>query len=304
MTTNAGPEFGAAQAKYLTAKNTEEKIAYLEEMIRYAPKHKSSENMLAELKRRLAKLKKESEREKKTKKGGHSVGIKKEGDAQVTILGFPSSGKSTLLAALTNAKPKISEYAFTTTKPEIGTLDLGGLKIQMVELPPLTESEGDREWLGIARISDLAILLITSFDELARMAKYMAGEILIKKKLFVLNVKEDLSYRDIERLKMFPNLIKVSAKTQEGLENLKKRLFDNLNLIRVYTKEPGKKPSGLPIVIEKNSSIKEMAQKIRNDYPDRLISAKVWGNSAKFPGQVVGSEHKLEDKDIVELYLK
>ena len=192
MTTNAGPEYFVAQSKYLGAQTTEDRIRCMEDMIRCAPKHKSSENMLAELKRKLSKLKKESIREKKTKKGGFSNAIKKEGDAQVVMLGFANSGRSTLLAATTNARPKISEYPFTTIGPEIGTIDIGGCKVQFIETPPLSENEGDREWISMARVSDLVVTIITSLDELMRMSNYLKREGLFNKRMIVLLQKNSI----------------------------------------------------------------------------------------------------------------
>lgn len=304
MTTNAGPEYGAAEKKYLAAQTIQEKMLFLEEMIKFAPKHKSSENMLAELRRRLAKFKKELKKESLKKKGGHSFAIKKEGDAQITLIGLPNSGKSTLLAALTNAKPKVSEYPFTTIKPEIGTLDLGGLKSQFIELPPITESESDREWLSIARISDLVIVLINSFSELTRVSNYLRNESVLNKKIFVLGKTDSLEHEELSKFKNLSNVIKISVEKSEGTEELKKAIFDNLGLIRVHTKEPGKKPTELPVVLKVNANIREMAGKIRKDYPARFLFAKVWGKSAKFSGQTVGMEHILKDKDIVELHLK
>lgn len=304
MTTNAGPEYGAAEKKYLGAQNTEEKIIFLEEMLRFAPKHKSSENMLADLKKRLSKLKKEVEKDKKNKKSGFSHSIKKEGDAQVCILGFPNSGKSTLLAALTNAHPKISEFPFTTVKPEIGALDLEGCKVQLVDLPPLAEEKKDKEWISMARIADLSIILISSFEELIRISNYLKNENLTSKKVFVLSKTDSMSESELKKLGNLKSIINISSKAKTGLDELKKVIFDNLGLIRVYTKEPSKKPSEMPIVLKIGSTIKDMAEKIRKDYPDRLLSAKVWGKSAKFAGQNAGLDHVLEDKDIIELHLK
>lgn len=304
MTTNAGPEYFMAQARYLAAQTTEEKIRCMEEMIRAAPHHKSSENMLAKFKGKLAKLKMEAVREKKSKKGGFSNAIKKEGDAQAVMLGFANSGKSALLSAATNARPKISEYPFTTIRPEIGTLDVGGCKIQLIEIPPLSENEGDKEWISIARVSDLVILLVTSLEELMRMSNYLKKETLLNKRLIVLNKIDLLDKAGLDKFKSFPSIIKISAKTGEGLDFFKEKVFEQLSLIRVHTKEPGKKPTENPVILDKGANIRAMALKIRKDYPERLLFAKVWGKSAKFPGQSVGLEHKLEDKDIIELHLK
>lgn len=304
MTTNAGPEYGNAEKNYLVAQNVQEKIMFMEEMIKYAPKHKSSENMLAKLRLRLAKLKKEQKKDVANKKGGYSVGIKKEGDAQITIIGAPNSGKSTLLATLTNARPKISEYPFTTVKPEIGTLDLGGLKAQFIEIPPITYTDNDREWLSLARISDLVIVLINSFSELTKISTYLRDTTILNKRIFVLSKSDSLGQEEIAKFKNFGRVVILSSKNSRGLEELKQRIFDSLGLIRVFTKEPGRKPSELPVVLKADADIKELATNIRKDYPDRFLFAKIWGKGAKFAGQSVGIEYKLHDQDIVELHLK
>lgn len=302
MTTNAGPEYGHAEKKYLGAVTTEEKVAALEEMIRFAPKHKSSENMVAALRSRYSKLKKELKKES-IKKSGRSTGVKKEGDAQVTIIGFPNSGKSTLLTNLTNAKPKIAEYPFTTTKPEIGTLNLGGINVQIIEIPPLTIGPEFREWLSVAKVSEIILILATSLEELTKISTYLKKEHTRTKKIFVINKIDILPESELKKFNLFKNTIKISAKNKNGLDNLRKIILENIHLMRVYTKEPGKEHTKQPIVLREGSVIEGMASKIHKDFLRKFKFAKVWGTSAKFPGQIVGLEHELKDKDIVELHL-
>jgi len=300
MPINAGYEYAEAQKKFLSARTIEEKIEGTEEMLRTAPKHKGAENLIAQLRLRLSKLKKEAEKEK-AKKKGRSIGIRKEGDAQVTILGFTKSGKSQLLAALTDAKPKISEIPFTTLAPEIGALNLDGIIIQLVELPARVE---DKEILGIARSSDLIIVLITSLNELVQIAAILKRENITAKRIFVLNKIDSISNEEKNKLKAVGSLIKISAKNRTGLDELKQKIFEQINLIRIYTKEPGKKPSERPMILKKNATVKDLAEKIRHGLHERFLKAKIWGKSAKFPSQTVGLEHRLEDRDVVEIYLK
>lgn len=298
MTTNPGYEFINAEKKFLAAKTIEEKIACLEEMIKTAPKHKSSENLMANLKTRMAKLKAMQEKEKGKKKG-RSQGVKREGDAQVTILGFTKSGKSSLLAALTEAKPKISDVPYTTLVPEIGALHLDGIIVQLVELP----ARFDGEIMSIVKTSDIVIILVTSLSELIELASIMKKENVQTKRIVVLNKIDTLPEDEMKKFAAV-NPIKISATHNIGLEELKKRIFDLIGLMRIYTKEPGKKSSERPIILRNGESIRDLAEKIRKDFPERFIKAIVWGKSAKFPGQTVGIEHRLMDKDIVELYLK
>ena len=133
MPVNAGYEYFNAEKKYLQAKSIEEKIAALEEMIRAAPKHKSSENFVSELKNRLRRFQEKQEKAKSTGKTTKKS-VKKEG-YQCVLVGLPNSGKSMLLSKLTNAHPKISQNPFTTKEPELGTMDYEGAKAQIVDLP-------------------------------------------------------------------------------------------------------------------------------------------------------------------------
>ncbi len=299
MPINADFFYQKAEQEFLAAKTTDEKIDKLKKMISAAPKHKGSENLRAELNKRLVKLKKESEKEK-IKKKGKSVGIKKEGNAQVTLYGFTQSGKSSILAALTNARPKISGLPFTTFQPEIGTLDIDGLKVQLVDLPARTD---DKEILSIARASDLIVVAVTSLDELIKINHLFKSENMMTPRIFVLNKIDFLSHDELKKFERLA-VVKISAKNSTNLEELKQKIFDNLNLIRVYTKEPGRKPSPLPMIIKKDSKIKNIAEQIRRDYSERFLKARIWGKSAKFNGQIVGITHVLKDQDIVELYLK
>jgi hypothetical protein len=300
MPINAHPEYLEAEREFLNAYTTEEKIEKLKKMISVAPAHKGSENLRSQLRSRLKKLKQEQEKEK-SKKKGRSVGIKKEGDAQLTILGFTKSGKSSLLTALTNAKPKISEFPFTTIRPEIGTLDLDGIKIQMIELPAYLEN---KEILSIARSSNLILILVTSIEELAKMSELIKNERIENKKLFILNKVEALNQDELKKFFKLP-IIRISVKENAGLYDLRQKIFESIGLIRVYTKEPGKKPHlERPLILKKDSTVRDMAEKIRKDFPERFIKAKIWGSSAKFPGQTVGIEHVLHDKDIVEMYIR
>jgi hypothetical protein len=299
MTTNPTYEYFDAEKKFLAAKTIEDKIAALEEVIRAAPKHKSSEKLMANLRVRMAKLKAMKEKDRGKKKG-RSQGVKREGDAQVTMIGFTKSGKSSLLVALTSAKPKISEIPFTTLTPEIGAMHLDGIIVQMVELPARLD---DKELLSVVKTSDLVLILVTSLQELLGIAGIFKKENVQTKRIVVLNKIDELSSEEISKFKAV-NPVKISAKEKIGLDELKQRIFDNINLIRIYTKEPGKKPSERPIILKKDSAIRDLAEKIRKDFPERFISAKVWGKSAKFPGQTVGIEHALQDRDIVEIYLR
>jgi ribosome-interacting GTPase 1 len=234
MPVNAPAEYYAAEKKFNSSKNRSEKIAALEEMIRMLPKHHGSEQMHAQLKGKLAKMKKEGV----SKKSGRKVGVEKEGDAQVCILGFTNSGKSTLLRNLTNARPKISSYKFTTKKPEVGMIDYDGVKIQLVELPSTFEPE----FMGIARTANLLVLLAGSKEEESRLKSLLRN-----------------------------NFIRVRNITVIDPQKAKKMIWDTLGLILVYTKK-----TNTPMALQKGSTVKDFASKIHKDFLKNFRFARVF----------------------------
>ena len=268
MPTNVTVDYVKAQEKYLNAKTKEEKIAALEEMIREAPAHKGGENLRKQLKQRLAKLK----QQKKAKASRKSLMISKEGDAQVCILGLTQSGKSTLLSRLTNAKPEISDHPYTTSKPEIGTCEFEGVKIQIIEIP----SSFKPMFMSIVQNADGIILIYRNEKELKE----------LKNTLSSFNVTKPF----------------IEIKQDEDTEKIKNEIWGMLGLVRIYCKEPGKKPEKKALVLKKYSTVEDAAKKIHKDFIRYFRFARVWGSS-KYPGEKVGPEYKLKDKDILEIHI-
>jgi ribosome-interacting GTPase 1 len=261
MPVNAPAEYFKAEERFKSAKNREEKIFALEEMIRLLPRHHGSENAHAQLRSRLAKLKKEGE-----KKGARKIGISKEGEAQVCLIGLTNSGKSTLLAKLTNARPVISEHEYTTTKPEIGMMDYSGIKIQLVEIP----STFDSEYLSIARSAELVALIIRD-DEKKKLEKILEKNFIRTKRIFINFFKEK------------PN-------------DVKEKIWSSLGLIIVYTKK-----SKTPMALLKNSTIKDFALRIHKDFVKNFHFARLWRSNRMLQ---VGLSYQLKDRDVVEVHEK
>jgi len=226
MPVNAPPEYYKAEEKFRSAKTQEEKIAALEEMIRLLPKHKGSEHLLGQLRAKMSKLKKE-----KSGKKSRSIGIKKEGDGQVCILGVSNSGKSTLLRAITNAKPKISKHPYTTTEPAVGMMDYKGIKIQIIEIPSFFTPKD----MAIVRTADLAVILSTSLED----------------KRFVEKKLEE----------NFIRIKSISIKPTEDAENIKKKIWSALGLMIVYPKK-----TKTPMALKKGSTIRDFAMRIHKDF--------------------------------------
>lgn len=174
MPTNLPPQARAAEKKYIEAKTLQEKIKYLQEFLSLIPEHKGTEKMRGYLRRRLAQLKRELEEQKKRKTGGGgtSFSIKKEGAAQVVILGLTGCGKSSLITKLTNAKSEISDHPFTTREPIPGMMQYEDIQFQLIDTPAVYEGMQNGRWgaklLSLARNSDGLILLLDGRDPIAQ----------------------------------------------------------------------------------------------------------------------------------------
>jgi small GTP-binding protein len=301
MPINASYEYFNAEKAYLEAKTTEDKIAGLEEMIKASPKHKGTENLLAELKTRLKKLREKQEKSKKVGKG--RKGIKKEG-YQVVLLGFTNSGKSMLLSKLTNAKPEIGHNKFTTQEPQIGTLGHQGVKAQVVDLPSLGSEFFD---IGIVNTADSIIIVITSLDEIPQITPKLTksqGKVIVAINKIDLLSDEQLRKLEATIKSKKINGILISALTEKGITELKDKIFSEMEAIRVFTKEPGKPKSPLPIVLPKGSTVRTVAESILNGFSRMIKETRLTGPSGKFPNQKVSLDHVLKDQDIVEFHRK
>ena len=277
MATNATLQYQLAEQSYFRAVTNEEKLVALQKMLQTCPKHKASENMQKNIKERISKLKLELQKEKRVKKTstGYTLAVKKEGAAQIVLVGTTNSGKSTLLKELTKAQVEIAPYPFTTKRPEIGILDHYGVKLQIVEIPALVENfaatENGKTYLSIIRQADLIILLFNT----------VAEKHLLDKELH--NIPGDRLIYNHQK-------------------NLSEEIWRRLPLIKVYTKQPGKKRDHPPIAMPKGSTVETLAPHIHKNFIQRFRFARIWGSS-KFPGQTVGLSYILADDDVVELHV-
>lgn len=303
MPINAHPEYLAAEKEYFLAQTPEEKLKALEKMISVAPSHKGAEKLRAELKIRYKKLKEKLEKNK-PKKGFNRLGIKKE-DIQIVIIGFTNSGRSTLLNALTNAKAEIGDYNFTTKKPIVGIMDYFGTKVQVIEIPAIESEFYDK---GLVNNADSILILVTDFNDIKKIENTLDKS--QGKRIIAFNKIDLLS--ENEKRKIFAtlssrkyNFVLISAGERENLDELKDKIFESTGKIRIYTKEPGRETNReKPVILESNATVREVAKKVLKSFVDRIKEIKIWGPSSKFPGQIVGLNHKLKDLDVVEFKTK
>ena len=302
MPANLPPQYHATLAKLKKTKDIQEKISILEELFSIIPKHKGTERVREEIKRKIAKLKRE--RPKKAKREALYT-IQKEGGGQAIIIGHPNSGKSSLLNALTNAKAKVASYPFTTQKPQPAMMVYEDIQIQLVDTPPLDrDSPG---WLKniLASGDALLTLLDASKNKIIKEQEEVRNLLdnwkIKKKNLFVAN-KTDLlpeeKVRKLEELKIFP----LSLKEKRGLEELKREIFKILDIVRVYTKEPEEAPDlSHPFVFKKGSTLLDLAQEIHKELSSSLKYARLFQKGEKVI-KIVGKDYILKEGDILEIH--
>jgi len=325
MPANLPPQYFEAEKNFRLAKRPEEKIAVLEEMLAIMPKHKGTDHLRAELRGRIAKLTQLATK----KSGAHraSMAIEKEGAAQIAVIGLPNAGKSQLVASITNASPTVAEYSFTTHAATPGMMEFENIQIQLIDTPPLAPPSIEW-WLRHMLIRADALLVIVDLNDapLAQMEDITAelekiriviGErkvegpdtILYQKRALIIGNKLDLgnaseSYTALKNKyeEQLP-VIAISAKEGSGLEELKREIYQMLDIIRVYTKTPRQKPDfNDPIILKRGSTLEDAAADVHKDFAHKLKYARIWG-SGKHNGLMVKRDHILEDGDVIELHL-
>lgn len=299
------PEYVQAEKEYHDASSIEIQLVALNKMISHAPSHKGAENLRQQLTTRRKRLENQLEKKKRSGKSTQ-IGIKK-ADMQAIIIGKTNSGKSSLLKALTNATPLISQNKFTTNKPIIGMMPYKGTQIQLIENPAIENDKLDK---GLLHSADTLILLINNLKEIEEIKKILTKapgkKIIVFNKIDLLNEKEKRKISATLQSKKH-NFILISSIPEllnNNLEELKKKIFDSFDILRVFTKEPGKEKEKRPMIMKPNSTVKHVAEKILKGLGKKVKETKIWGPSSKFGGQKVGLNHKLKDRDVVEFKTK
>jgi ribosome-interacting GTPase 1 len=331
MAVNLTPQYHEAEAEYKKAQTAEDKLACLKRMWVELPKHKASEKLQAEIKKKMSDLKEEVEHEKKHgKKGGVSYKIPKQGAGQYVVLGGPNAGKSRLLTRFTRATPEVAPYPFTTREPHAGMMEWEDARVQLIDTPPITPDFMEGYLSSMVRTADAVILMVDVSDDdgpfaaepvlerLAQVKTILVGELpadpgddpgiqhvktlLVANKIDLPGAEDRLQLvREMfgERFPIHP----VSLEHGTGVEELRDTIYKFLNVIRVYTKKPGK-PADMasPFTLPVGGTLTDLATLVHRDLADQLKSAKVWGTGV-FDGQSVQRDHVLHDKDVVELHV-
>jgi hypothetical protein len=335
---NLTPEYRAAADALRRARDPEVRLECLREMLRVIPKHKGTDHLQGDLKRRIRELEEELAGPRKGgARSGPALVVRPEGAAQVALLGPPNSGKSLLHSRLTGSGAKVAPFPFTTLYPEPGMMTVEDVQLQLVDLPPLA-ARHPVNWIGSTlQSADAALLVVDIADpdsvqqveevrsELAarrvgltpRWPADPPGEGLAEEEddpffhalpaLLVAN-KADLdpdaasdaaALEDLAGLD-YPVLV-VSAETGAGLEALGPWLFRRLGLVRVYTKAPGKPADhGRPFVLRPGATVADVARLVHRDLADHVRFARLW--NATHSGHHAGRDHPVADGDVIELH--
>ena len=324
MPANLPPQYFEAEKNFRSAKTPQEKIMALEEMLAIMPKHKGTDHLRAELRRRIAKLTEAAGKKMATQRA--SMMILKQGAAQIAVIGPPNAGKSQLVTSITNASPPVAGYPFTTQNAIPGMMEYENIQIQLIDTPPLVAGATDF-WLPHLFIRADALLVVVDLSnepipqmeaittELERMRIKLgkaplpeSPEIRHKKVLIVANKLDLTNARDNyltlqNRYRKQLPVIAISTKEGTGLEELKSEIYRMLDIIRVYTKAPGKKPEfNDPIILKRGSTLVDAAASVHKDFLAKLKYARIWG-SGKHDGVMAKRDHTLEDGDIIELHI-
>jgi ribosome-interacting GTPase 1 len=326
MPANLTPQYLEAEKNYRAAKTPQEKIAWLEEMLAVMPKHKGTDHLKADLRTKIAALTKSMD--KKTATSRTTTKIEKAGAAQMAVIGPPNTGKSQIVASITNAKPAVAAYPYTTQNATPGMMHFENVQIQLVDTPPIGEQPPEWWLLNIIRRADALLIVVDlSQDALAQAEAIIV--VLNEKNIFLGKAPETeddeesaVSYKkaliaankadmDIDGIgymlleERFSGKLPTIAVNAAGgsLDELKQKIYRMLDVIRVYTKEPGGKPEMTePIILDRGSTVEMAATAIHKSFAQRMKYARLWG-SGKFDGIMVKRDHILQDGDIIELHV-
>ncbi|MCX7974976.1 MAG: TGS domain-containing protein [Candidatus Aminicenantes bacterium] len=328
MPANLPPEYIETERKLKEAKTPQEKLEILEQLLAIVPKHKGTEKLQALLKTKISKLRQEMQRRPQVARHSPIAHLEKSGAGRVVILGSPNSGKSMLIKSLTGANPEVGDYPFTTRIPAPYMMRYENIQIQLIDTPPYLDDDIPPLIPELTRTADGVIICLdlTQLDEAARLENFL--EEMKKKKVELVGEKEPIALAEraykkrtlivankcdvegseiaLEEFRLLLGdrlpLLPVSAWRGDGLSDLKTRIYNLLEIIRVYSKAPGKKPDfDEPFTLRKGSSVIDMARAIHKDLADNFKYARLWRGKT-IQGLIVNRDHLLQEGDVVEIH--
>lgn len=332
MPANLTPDYKAAEAAFRRARDPHDKLTHLREMLRLIPKHKGTDHLQADIKARIKELTDELAGPRKgAARSGPPTVIRPEGAAQVALVGPPNSGKSALHAELTRSRSASEPYPFATQYPQPGMMPVDDIFIQLVDLPSISPLH-PIPWISNAlQPADAALLVVDLTDPGCLDATLEVHRLLEERRVHLTPVwdpdpdpddpfarriptllvasKADLLDDPGAEVRVFLELdrlayewLAVSSVDKTGLAELGRTLFDRLEIVRVYTKVPGKPPDmGQPFTVRRGATVLDVAELVHRDIAASLDYARLW-RPGRPEGQQIGREHPVEDGDVVELH--
>ena len=328
MPANLPPHYFDAEKRYREAQSPEDKVAALEEMLTIMPKHKGTDKLRADIRRRISKVKSLPKQKKGTSRRESEYSIDREGAAQVVVLGPPNVGKSALVATLTNADPEVADFPHSTWKPTPGMVPYENIQFQLIDTPPISNEFVDPPMTDLIRRTDIVLVMLDLKadpiqqyeDTLSILAEWrvfpMAMPVpedlnrppFIKKVLIAANKMDEAENQ--EDFEVFLELsetplpcLGISTLTKRHLKDLLVHIYDMAGIIRVYSKAPGKEPdANAPFVLPRGSTLETLAVKIHKDFASKLKYARIWGKDV-FDGQMVQRDYVLQEGDTAEIHL-
>ena len=330
MPANLTPQYLKAEEEYRRAGTPEEELKWLQIMLQEIPKHKGTDKLQAELKRKISETKKQIQSERSAGRKTRGVRIPRQGAGTAILLGGPNAGKSALLRALTRATPEVAPYPFTTTTPVPGMMPWEDVFVQLIDTPPVTGDYFEPYMHGLIRGADLALLLVdlgsdegiedcqAVLEKLSKTKTRLSAQSYLDEedvglsytRAFLVPNKMDLEDAAV-RLELLHELVPldfpeylISSDHGIGLEALRNAIYHALDVVRVYSKLPSAKQPDLerPFTFRRGSTVLDMAEEVHKELAQNLKFARVWG-SAVHDGTVVKGDYVLQDKDIVELHV-
>jgi len=343
MPANLSPDYKKAEQAFRAARDEGERLSCLKEMLRTIPKHKGTEHLQADIKSRIKQL---TDELSGPKKGAARTGpvhvVRREGAAQIALLGPQNAGKSSLHAKLTGSRADIGPYPHTTHAPMPGMLPFEDIHFQLIDLPPISADFFETWFVSALQPADAALLVVDIADpdctdhvaailrrledkKITLTEHWPAGSspdmdeddesqaldpfrrylptLLVVNKIDLDHDAEDIVvFRELTGIR-FPT-VAVSAETGMQLDAIGRFLFEQLCIVRVYTKSPGRPPEmDRPFTLRAGASVLDVAQLVHKDIAGSLRYARAWGDQV-FDGQQVGPEHVLADRDVVELHMR
>lgn len=306
MPANLTPQYKEAEERYRAAITNEEKHVALKDMIALLPKHKGTEKMFADLKKKLSQLEKEMKSKPKTtaSRRERMFNIPKQGAGQIGLLGAANVGKSSLFVALTGADSIIADWPYSTSHPVVGMIPFENIQFQLVDMPPMISEHTEPWQWGILRNADVVLALFSA-----------AGD----SDLQIAALEEELERYNLHKviwvatkIDLLPDgvmpgfqidALYTSANQLVGLDEVNRAIFDKLEIVRVYTKQPGGEADmSDPVILKKGAVLLDAAHHLHKDFAENLTFARLW--NSQLEGIRVARDHVLADGDVVEFHTK